>query len=225
MSWITNFLTSSIGRKLVMSLTGIFLILFLIVHLMGNLQLLVNDGGQKFNEYAHFMTSNPLIKMIAYGNYFFILLHAVIGILLWSKNRTAKGVKPAVTTNRDVTVASKNMALLGTLILAFLFIHMGDFWWKMKIGDVNFVNYDGVEVKDLYEKVVASFSQLWIVVVYLVGLLVLGFHLYHGFSSAFQTLGISHSKYTPIIKAIGVAFSIIVPIGYAILPIYFYFIK
>jgi succinate dehydrogenase / fumarate reductase, cytochrome b subunit len=225
MSWITTFLTSSIGRKLIMSLTGIFLILFLIVHLLGNLQLLQNDGGQKFNEYAHFMTSNPLIKLIAYGNYIFILLHAFIGILLWSKNRAAKGIKPAVTTNRDVTVASKNMALLGTLIFAFLLIHMGDFWWKMKFGEVNMVNYSGVEVKDLYEKVAISFKQLWIVVVYIIGLIVLGFHLYHGFASAFQTLGLNHSKYTPMIKTLGTAFSIVVPAGYILIPIVFFFTK
>jgi succinate dehydrogenase / fumarate reductase, cytochrome b subunit len=225
MSWISTFLTSSIGRKLIMSLTGLFLILFLVVHLIGNLQLLSADEGRKFNEYAHFMTSNPLIKGIAYGNYFFIILHAIIGIMLWSKNRAAKGVKPAVGNSRDVTWASKNMALLGTLILAFIFLHMGDFWWKMKFGQVDLLNYDGSEVKDLYSKVAYSFSQLWIVVAYIIGLAVLGFHLNHGFASAFQTLGLSHNKYTPIIKGLGTIFSIIVPSAYAIIPIIFYFFR
>ena len=86
MSWITDFFTSSIGRKIIMSLTGIFLILFLLIHLIGNLQLLAGDGGEAFNVYAYFMTHNPLIKSISYGLYFFILLHSVVGILLWWKN-------------------------------------------------------------------------------------------------------------------------------------------
>jgi succinate dehydrogenase / fumarate reductase, cytochrome b subunit len=225
MSWISTFLSSSIGRKLIMSLSGLFLILFLLVHLMGNLQLLSSDQGQSFNVYAHFMATNPLIKFIAYGNYIFILLHAVLGVRLALQNRAAKGTKPAVGNTRDTTWASKNMALLGTLIFAFLLIHMGDFWWKMKFGSVDLVNYDGSEVKDLYAKVSYSFKQLWIVVVYIIGLLVLGLHLNHGFASAFQTLGLSHSKYTPIIKSLGTLFSIIVPAGYALIPIIFYFFR
>lgn len=225
MSWFTSFITSSIGKKLLMSLTGLFLILFLTVHLIGNLQLLKNDNGEAFNQYAYFMTHNPLIMMISYGNYFFILLHAVLGIFLWSKNKSAKGSKYAVSNSRETTWASKNMALLGTLILAFIFIHMGDFWWKMKTDQTNIVTYGDLQVKDLYEKVAISFKEWWIVLIYLIGLLVLAFHLNHGFSSAFQTLGINHSKYTPIIKFLGSAYSILVPLGFAVLPIYFYFYK
>jgi succinate dehydrogenase / fumarate reductase, cytochrome b subunit len=225
MSWISNFLTSSIGRKLIMSLTGLFLILFLLVHLLGNLQLLKQDGGQSFNEYAYIMTHNPLIKIIAYGNYFFILLHAIVGIMLWSKNKGAKGSSYAVSNSRDITWASKNMALLGTLILAFIFIHMGDFWWKMKFGETSSVNYSGTEVKDLYEKVAYSFKQLWIVIVYVIGLIVLAFHLSHGFASAFQTLGLNHNKYNGLIKTIGSGFAILVPLGFAIIPIVFYFFR
>jgi len=153
MKWLINFFTSSIGRKLIMSLTGLFLILFLVVHLAGNLQLLKNDGGASFNEYAYFMTSNPLIKFIGLGNYFFILLHAIMGLLLWSKNKSAKGSKYAVRSNAKVSWASKNMALLGTLILAFIFIHMGDFWYKMKFTDqLALVSIEGLDhqVKDLY---------------------------------------------------------------------------
>ncbi len=225
MSWISNFLSSSIGRKLLMSLTGLFLILFLTVHLLGNLQLLKQDGGQAFNEYAYIMTHNPLIKIISYGNYFFILLHAFLGIFLWSKNKAAKGTGYAVGNNRDTTWASKNMALLGTLILAFIFLHMGDFWWKMKFGETNLVNYSGHEVKDLYEKVAYSFKELWIVIAYVIGLIVLAFHLSHGFASAFQTLGLNHNKYNSIIKSLGLGYAILVPIGFAIIPIVFYLFR
>lgn len=227
MNWLSNILTSSIGRKLIMSLTGLFLITFLIAHLLGNLQLLADDGGVAFNVYAKFMTSNPLIKFISYGLYFFILLHTVIGIVLWSKNKKAKGSKYAVSPKHqsDVTWASKNMALLGTFILAFLFLHMGDFWWKMKFtNEIPMVNIDGDQIKDLYGKVKASFSELWIVIAYVFGLIVLAFHLWHGFQSAFQTLGLNHPKYTPLIKGLGKIFSIVVPAAYAVIPLYYYFV-
>ena len=225
MQWLINFLKSSIGQKLVMSLTGLFLILFLVVHLIGNLQLLADDGGESFNTYAKFMTTNPLIKVTSYGLYFFILLHAVQGILIALENRKAKVKKYAVSTSTNGSWMSKNMALLGTLVFAFLCIHMGDFWYKMKFTDqLAMVNYEGQEmaVKDLYAQVKASFTNVWIVVIYLVGLFALALHLIHGFQSAFTTLGIRHNKYTPIINAIGIIYSIAIPIAFALIPILFY---
>jgi succinate dehydrogenase / fumarate reductase cytochrome b subunit len=219
-----NLFTSSIGRKLIMSLTGLFLISFLIVHLLGNFQLLVDDGGQSFNEYAAFMTGNPVIKTLSYGLYFFILLHAILGILIWRKNKASKGQVPAVGYKSEkVSWASQNMALLGTLIFAFLMLHMGDFWWKMKTDQTLLVDYGNGEIKDLFDKVSESFSQLWIVVAYMVGLSALGYHLWHGFESAFQTLGLSHPKYTPLIQGVGKAFSVIIPVLYAIIPLYYKF--
>ena len=227
MSWLISFFRSSIGRKLVMSLTGIFLITFLIVHLIGNLLLLNNDGGEAFNTYAYFMTNNPLIKTVSYGLYFFILLHSVQGILLTVYNKRAKGSKYAVNTYENSSWASKNMALLGILIFAFLMLHMGDFWWKMKQNELDMVSYAGFDhaVKDLYTRVSIAFKELWIVFAYLIGLLALFFHLWHGFDSAFQTLGLRHKKYTPLISAVGKAYSILVPVGFAIIPLYIYFTK
>ena len=221
MSWIFRFLSSSLGQKLIMSLTGIFLILFLIVHLAGNLQLLKNDGGEAFNIYAYFMTSNPLIKAVSYGLYFFILLHAIQGIIITVKNKRAKGRKYAVNTSANATFASKHMALLGVLVLAFLFMHMGDFWLKMKMGQLSIVEYEGYEqgISDLYERVAVAFKVLWIVIAYVIGQIALGLHLWHGFESAFQTLGLSHKKYTPLISFVGKAFPIIVPFGFAIIPV------
>lgn len=210
-----------------MSLTGIFLITFLIVHLIGNLLLLNNDGGEAFNTYAYFMTNNPLIKTVSYGLYFFILLHSVQGILLTVYNKRAKGSKYAVNTYENSSWASKNMALLGILIFAFLMLHMGDFWWKMKQNELDMVSYAGFDhaVKDLYTRVSIAFKELWIVFAYLIGLLALFFHLWHGFDSAFQTLGLRHKKYTPLISAVGKAYSILVPVGFAIIPLYIYFTK
>lgn len=227
MNWFSTFITSSIGQKIIMSLTGLFLIIFLVVHLAGNLQLIQNDEGRSFNVYAHFMTTNPLIKFTSYGLYFFILLHAVQGILLAKKNRDARGsVRYAVTSNKNVSWASKQMALLGTLIFVFLVIHMGDFWYQMKFtNNLSMQEYDGVDyaVKDLYAKVSVTFKQPWFVVLYVVSMVVLAFHLLHGFQSAFQTLGINHNKYTPVIKFIGKVYAIVIPTAFAVIPLYFYF--
>ncbi len=224
MKWFINFLTSSIGRKLIMSLTGLFLITFLVAHLVGNLQLLYNDGGEAFNKYAEFMTGNPLIKMISLGLYFFILLHTIQGLLLWAVNKGKKGKGYAVKSKDSSSWSSNNMALLGTLVLFFLFIHMGDFWLKMKLGQLDTVAYaDGHEINDLYARVNLAFKELWIVITYLIGLIALGFHLAHGFGSAFQTLGIRHKKYTPLINGLGLAYSILIPLAFAIIPLYIYF--
>ena len=225
--WITKFLTSSIGQKVIMSLTGLFLIIFLVVHLVGNLQLITNDMGESFNVYARFMTTNPIIKFTSYGLYAFILLHSIQGMVLAWNNRKARGAqKYAVKKTRgswQFPWISSNMALLGSLIFVFLCIHMGDFWWSMKRGVLENVMYNDVPTADLYRKVYASFKQEWIVGVYLVGMVVLSLHLLHGFQSSFQTLGLNHPKWMPLIKAVGVVYSILVPLGFAAIPLYIYF--
>ncbi|NBB88229.1 MAG: succinate dehydrogenase [Bacteroidetes bacterium] len=224
-NWFQNFLTSSIGRKTIMSLTGLFLIIFLVVHLVGNLQLLSEDGGRAFNEYTYFMTHNPLIKTISYGLYFFILLHAVQGIVIKLSNNKARGAQGYRKYQAGVNSwASKQMALLGILIFAFLMLHMGDFWFSLKTGNVDKLNYAGYpeQIADLYSKVDASFSNIWIVIAYLIGLIALALHLWHGFWSAFQTLGINHRKYTPLIKTLGKLYAILIPLGFAVIPIVFF---
>ncbi len=223
MQWILNFLTSSIGKKFVMSFTGLFLISFLTIHLIGNLQLLYDDDGAAFNKYAYFMTHNPLIKAVSFGLYAGIILHAWLGLALFFKNRKSKGQKYAVSTSANASFAAKQMAILGTLILAFLFIHMGDFWYKMKFTDqLAMVDYDGMMVKDLYAQVSTTFSKPLFAGIYIVGMIALAFHLWHGFQSAFQSLGLNHKKYTPIIQGFGKIFSIIVPAAFALIPIFMY---
>lgn len=228
MSWITNFLTSSLGKKLIMSLTGLFLVVFLVVHLAGNLQLLYDDNGLAFNTYAHFMTTNGLITFLSYGLYALILLHAVQGIVIAWSNRKARSVNYKVGNSKSNTFASRHMALLGLLVFFFLAVHMGDFWYKMKFTDqLMLVPVQGmdVEVKDLYARVDAAFSVWWLVAIYILGLIALALHLWHGFQSAFQTLGLNHKKYTPVIKGLGAIYSILIPAGFAVIPLYFFFIK
>jgi len=228
MNWFTKFLTSSIGQKLVMSLTGLFLISFLVVHLAGNIQLITDDTGVAFNTYAKFMTGNPVIKTISYGLYAMILLHAFQGLALWWKNRKARGSeKYAVKVTRGAdgvaAKAAKQMAVLGTLILAFLLIHMGDFWWAMKSETVPMADCGGEPCQDLYIKVYASFKQLWVVIAYMIGLIALAFHLRHGFWSAFQTLGWNHPKWTPAINGASWIIAIALPLAFAAIPLYMYF--
>lgn len=224
MRWFFRFLGSTLGQKLIMSLTGFFLIVFLIVHLSGNLQLLIDDEGESFNKYAYFMTHNPLILTVSYLLYFFILLHAIQGIVLYVANRKARPVRYRINTFPRASWAARQMALLGILIFAFLLLHMGDFWLKMKMKELPVVQYAdmGAPVQNLFWAVDQSFRHEWIVIAYLVGVVALAIHLWHGFQSAFQTLGLHHKRYTPVIQFLGMAYSILIPIGFAILPVYYY---
>lgn len=227
MSWITNFLTSSIGRKLIMSLTGLFLIQFLLVHLIGNLQLLVDDGGEKFNLYAKFMTTNPVIKATSILLYSGIVLHIVQGLLIWKQNSGSRNTRYAVSKNPNVSFSSKNMGWLGTIILVFLILHLWQFWLQMHWGSISPIDYnEGTgPVKNLYVLVAETFKNPLYVIAYVIGMIVVGLHLKHGFQSSFQTLGLNHKKYTPLIKGLGLIYSILVPLGFAIIPIYFYLFR
>jgi len=259
MSWLTKTLTSSIGKKVLMALTGLFLCTFLVVHLSGNFQLFKNDGGYAFNTYAVFMTTFPVIKVISYGNYFFILFHAFWGLYITYKNKQARPVGYAVTKNQS-SPYSRNMAILGTILLVYIVVHMSDFWYKFHYEHLPYVQYteqlstgqithaamdEGytqdvkkletfneaagtriVVVKDLYKVVSYAFQNIGLVLFYVLAMFALAFHLVHGFQSAFQSLGLRHSKYTPLIKGISVwVFGILIPIGYAAMPLYFYFFK
>ena len=205
-----------------MALTGLFLILFLIVHLIGNLQLLKTDEGRAFNVYAEFMTSNPVIVTISYVNYSCILIHVIWAILLTKRNREARGVESYAIVKNSSPWTSRNMGILGTFILIFLVIHLKGFWYEMHWGGIAKANYDGREVKDLFAVVDMAYSNFWYVSVYVVSMAILAFHLWHGFSSAFQTLGLNHIKYNPLIKFVGQTFAIVVPALFALIPIWMF---
>lgn len=218
MSWFTNAMSSTLGRKVIMALTGLFLISFLIVHLSGNFQLLYNDGGEAFNIYAKFMTTNPIIKTTSYLLYTTFLVHIVWAIILSAKNKSAR---PVGYANQNVasTWSSRNMGILGTIIFIFLVIHLRSFWYEMHWGGIDTKIYNGTEYKDLYAVVNASFSELWYVALYTLAMMGLMFHLFHGFKSAFQTLGLNHPKYNPLIKLVGYGIAIIIPALFAAIPI------
>ncbi len=224
MNWLSEALKSSLGQKLLMAMTGLFLILFLTGHLLGNTLLFKEDGGQAFNEYAKFMTSTPFILVLSIVTYLSIILHVVYSVIVSRKNRMARPVGyEANGRSANSLWTSRNMGILGTLVLIFLVIHLKSFWYEMKFGSVPMVDYGGTgQIKNLYIMVLEAFSNWWYVLLYVVSMAALAFHLSHGFTSAFQTLGLTHVKYTPFIKKVGMAYAILVPLIFASMPVYLY---
>jgi succinate dehydrogenase / fumarate reductase cytochrome b subunit len=304
----SSILKSSIAKKWWMALTGLFLCLFLVGHLLGNFQLLIpgDEGQRAFNEYAYFMTHNPFIKVLSYLTYFSILFHAVDGIWLTIQNKKARPVNYTYNKpERNSTLPSRYMAILGSAILIFIIMHMANFWAKMHFQDdiplekmtytysspngesvdfdfytthqggvtniyyedyipVSAVEKDSltgdskIEVrnqtefytskqghkiaegyKDLHSITTAFFGQdktdkaglpankyaLIAMLLYVLAMAVLAFHLWHGFSSAFQTLGFKNEKYTAILDGFGKVFSVLIPLGFAIIPIILFLTK
>lgn len=210
---------SSIGKKIIMGLTGLFLITFLVVHASINACIWFNDGGETFTFYAHFMGTNTLVHFIEAGLFVGLILHVVDGLLLWKQNRDARPVQYAYNNpGKNSTWYSRSMALLGTLILLFLVIHLYDFWAPNRLEYVT-----TGEEKDLFQMMQERFESLPIVLLYCAGCFSLFWHLLHGFKSAFQSLGLNHSKYNKAIEVAGIAFAIIVPAVFALMPISMYF--
>lgn len=211
---------TSLARKYWMALTGLFLCTFLVVHLAGNLQLLKGDEAMDaFNEYSQFMTTFPLIKIVSYLLYASIVLHAIDGIVLTRQNAAARPVKYVKNNaSANSSWASRSMALLGLITLVFIIIHMKSFWYEMHFGSIPEVN----GMKDLYTITTEAFHQLWYTAFYVFAMAALGFHLWHGFQSAFQSMGWNHPRYTPMVKKVGQAFAVIVPGLFAIIPIFIY---
>ncbi|MGA0248251.1 MAG: succinate dehydrogenase [Flavobacteriia bacterium] len=210
---------TSLARKYWMALTGLFLCSFLVIHLLGNLPLLTGNQ-EAFNAYAHFMTTFPLIKAVSYLLYGSILLHSIDGMVLAYQNKKARpqGYK-AYNGAANANWSSRNMALLGILTLLFILVHMKSFWFEMHFGPWE-DRMDAAGNKDLYTLTVGAFESLWYSLFYVLCMLGLGFHLWHGFASAFQTMGWSHPRYTPLIKALGYGFAVLVPATFASIPLY-----
>jgi succinate dehydrogenase / fumarate reductase cytochrome b subunit len=209
-----TFINSSVGKKLLMSLTGIFLSVFLIVHLAGNMLVLRSDGGEMFNAYAHFMGGNALIRTLEIGLFLLILIHILNGLRIWYQNRKARGKKYEVyKLEENTTLQSRMMAVSASLVLLFLVVHLNKFWVPARL--------EGEQ--DMATLVLTTFRDPFYVVFYLVALVILAYHLRHGFQSAFQTLGWKTKRYNGIIEFIAVLFWLVIPIGFAIIPLYIYF--
>jgi succinate dehydrogenase / fumarate reductase, cytochrome b subunit len=218
MKWFFDLFSSSLGRKLLMALTGLFLISFLIIHCFINAMIFLNDQGVTFTHWGHFMGTNPIIRTLEIGLIIGFLAHIVQGLLLWRANHAARPVKYGVAKKPAGTWYSRSMGLLGTLLLLFLILHTVHFWIPNRANQ--FIH--GEELP-LYQMMFEIFSNPWIVLIYIVGCISLFWHLLHGFASAFQSLGLNHQKYNGIISFVGIAFSVIVPLIFSLMPIAIYF--
>lgn len=221
-----NAFSSSIGKKLIMGITGLFLVLFLVVHCFVNALIFFNDGGLTFNIGAHFMGSNWIIRAGEIVLFVGLIAHIVQGARLTFQNQAARPVKYAVVDGKaNSKWYSRSMGLLGTLLLIFLIVHLSHFWVVSRFTGIPTLDANGHE--NLFAVMKETFSQLWVVVLYVLAMFSLCYHLMHGFSSAFQTLGWNHKKYNPIVKGFGVWYSIIISLLFALMPIAIYagFIK
>jgi succinate dehydrogenase / fumarate reductase cytochrome b subunit len=215
---------SSLMKKFWMSLTGLFLISFLLVHCVVNAMIFANDGGMLFNQWAHFMGTNLLIRIMEIVLFAGLLLHVADGLMLFFQNRAARPIKYAhEKASASSKWYSRSMALLGTLILLFLILHLYHFWLRTRITGLSVVPthvfFEGHRYEDLFGEMKFVFSHLWVVVVYVLGCFSLFWHLLHGFRSAFQSLGLNYTKYKSGISFCGDAISVIIPTVFAAMPV------
>ena len=202
-------------NKYLAALSGLFLILFLTGHLAGNLQLLIpqdNGAQNQFNTYAEFMQTNPAVKILSYTTYLFIVLHIFVTLKLTMDARKNRLIPYKKITSPTNTISSKYMGILGTAILAFLIIHLSDFWYK--------AHFQGET--DLYSLVILKFQNINYVIIYLIAMLAIFLHLLHGFYSSFQSLGLINSKTRKYIKTIGMLYALVIPILFALIPLWIY---
>ena len=202
-------------NKYLAALSGLFLLLFLTGHLAGNLQLLIPESygaQQKFNDYAHFMSTNPFVKILSITTYISIILHVIVTLALTISSRRKRPVNYRSSAPQTNSIGSKYMGVLGTVIFAFIIVHLSNFWYKAK--------FEGET--DIYYLVVSKFQHLEHVIVYVFAMLAIFFHVLHGFSSSFQSLGLITSKTRKYFQGLGMIYALLIPILFAIIPIYIY---
>ncbi|MEZ4887613.1 MAG: succinate dehydrogenase cytochrome b subunit [Chitinophagales bacterium] len=213
-------------RKSIIAATGLFLCLFLIVHLSANCILLLPEttAREMYNSYSTLLRENPLIKLVAYALYLSIILHTVYALLVTLHNRKAKPQKYAVNhTNENSSWTSQNMGLIGIFILLFIVVHLANFWARIKLGMGEGVGVDSLGNKDVYEVTSSLFHNIYYVVFYSILMIPLGFHLHHGLKSAFKTLGFYHKNGLKIVSKVALVYALIVSILFGIIPFIVYF--
>ncbi len=215
MNVFLQFYNSSIGKKIIMSLTGLFLCTFLLEHFIGNL--LLFKGEEVFNAYSEFMVANPIIRTIEFGLFAALLIHPFFALLVWLQNKRVRPQKyDTYKLSENSPLASRITMLSGTIILIFLILHLRTFFVPLRFAEVH---------PSPYALVQDAFSNPYYSGLYLVALVLLAYHLKHGFQAAFQTLGLRNKKYSKLLDAIAVIFWLIIPLGFASMPIYFYWMS
>ncbi len=212
-------LYSSLSRKTFMALTGLFLCVFLIVHLGGNLQLLLprETARESFNAYSHVLSGNPLIKLVSWVLYASILSHSLDALLLTLRNRRAAGRYAVDRRDAASHWYARSMGILGSVILVFLVIHFRDFWYPYRFGALPADKWGN---HDLYALVVRAYADWWYVAIYVLAMIALGYHLLHGFFSAARTLGVFHPRSAAWIRISGIVYSVVIAVGFSVIPIY-----
>lgn len=212
-------------RKTLIALTGLFLCVFLVVHLSANaILLLPNDlASELYNSYSHTLRENPFITLVAYVLYLSIIVHAVVAVLITIQNKRAKPTKYVVNhSNQNSTWYSRNMGVLGTLILIFIVIHLANFWARIKLGIGDEVGIDANGYKDVFSVTYELFQNIWFVLFYSILSVPLAFHLYHGLKSGFKTLGFYHKKGLNVLAKVSLVYAVVMGVGFGIIPIIVY---
>jgi len=200
------------GRKIVMSLTGFFLFSFLILHLYINLFLFKQDHGATFDVYAEFMATYPLLRPLEIALFAGFLIHAFVGVWLWYTNRSVRPQGYKVNRGSDNSTLTSRIAFwTGMFVAVFLVVHVNTFFVKSRFFP------DG---RTMYTRIAEEFRAPIYDLFYLVALVFLGFHLKHGFQSAFQTLGLRNPRYQRLIDVVGIFFWLIIPLCFAAMPLY-----
>jgi succinate dehydrogenase / fumarate reductase cytochrome b subunit len=222
---MSNFLTVAIGRKFIVSISGIFLMMFICVHLGVNLLLIFDDSGELFNQGANFMATNPFIKIMEPVLALGFLIHIIWSFYVSYKNYKARPVRYAQSNaSYSSSWASRNMLVLGALVLVFLVIHLMNFYYIIKFNYESMLSteIDGVAMHDTYMLVSGLFkSSILYNVIYILGGVLLGLHLSHGFWSSFHTLGFSNKIWMSRLQFLGQIFAILIAAGFSAIPLYF----
>lgn len=209
---------STIGRKFLMALSAMFLLVFLLIHLSVNLLSIFSEDA--FNTASHFMGYNPLIQFVMQPVLVAgVIFHFVMGFVLEMKNKNARPVKYAVANNSgNSSWSSRNMIISGAVILAFLGLHMYDFW----MHEINYKYVEALSINETryWEELHAKFADLWRVIFYAVSFVLLGLHLSHGFQSSFQSIGARHPKYLKCVNTLGTWYSILIPLGFIVVAVF-----
>ena len=223
---VNNYFISTIFKKIIAALSGLFLTLFLLGHLAGNLQLFIPgiEGQTQFNKYALFMTTNPAVKVLSIITYTSILIHIFLTLYLSWQSKQARPIAYAVSSgSSNSTWSSNNMAILGTALLIFIIIHLRSFWYEMHFGDIpyQYLN-DGTKLKDLYLITTSAFNDPIYTLFYVLCMAALALHLKHGLESALQTIGLKLPNYEMALKYITTFIALAIPATFASIPIYLF---
>ena len=208
---------SSIVRKFIMALSGLFLIIFLITHLVIN-SLTLASSKDLFNDAAHFMATNPIIYAMQYVLALGFIIHIGMGVKLTIQNKRARSQEYVYNKmSKNTDLSSRSMIISGGLVIVFLALHLRDYFYQMKFVGLPEGTTD-------YDLVVNLFTNPYYTAVYVIAFIVLGVHLNHGFKSAFQSMGANHKKYNPLIKTVSTVYSIVIALGFSTIAI-FHFIN